>query len=380
MQTFDVAIIGGGVIGLSIARSLALRGAGRIGIFDRTALGSEASFAAAGMLAPQAEADTDDHFFRFACRSRDLYHSFAEALRAESDTDVELDETGTLYLAFDEDDEEEIAKRHTWQSEAGLPVQRLSTEEARSLEPCINASVTGALRFPLDVQVENRRLLTALATSVDRLGVKIISGTHVESVRVNRDRLHGLETSSGPISSPVAVIAAGAWTTLIRLSQNGLDSGSFPRVEPIRGQMLCFDAQPRVNLHVIYSPRGYIVPRRDGRLLVGSTSEQAGFAKNVTAAGINSMVTNALEISRAIGGLPLRESWAGLRPRASDGLPVIGPYGGIDGVFCATGHYRNGILLAPITGELIAEAIVNNSTSTLIVPFSPNRFDTVSVS
>jgi glycine oxidase len=146
------------------------------------------------------------------------------------------------------------------------------------------------------------------------------------------------------------------------------------RIEPVRGQMLCFEANPPIARHVIYSPRGYIVPRRDGRLLAGSTTEQAGFDRRVTAEGVSSILSAALEISSQIGALPMAASWAGLRPRAADGLPVLGSCVEIEGLFYATGHYRNGILLAPITGELIAGAIVDKVYSTSLNIFSPDRF------
>ena len=162
----DVVVIGGGVIGLSIARALALRGVGRVMLIERAQLGAEASSAAAGMLAPQAEANGSDAFFELACASRASYPAFADALREESGTDIELERTGTLYLAFNEHDEEEIKHRYDWQRRAGLLVERLSADEARRLEPCISPHVRAALSFPLDIQVENRRLLAALATSV----------------------------------------------------------------------------------------------------------------------------------------------------------------------------------------------------------------------
>src|SRR5215210_1214217 len=179
-----VVVIGGGVIGLAIARALALRGVRDICLVERAGLGTEASFAAAGMLVPQAEADAADHFFALGCRSRDLYPSFAASLREETGIDVELDTTGTLYLALTEHDHEEIEKRYEWQTRAELLVERLSSTEARELEPCISESTLGALRFPKDIQVENRRLLSALANSVKKLGVDIATQTTVDSVMI----------------------------------------------------------------------------------------------------------------------------------------------------------------------------------------------------
>jgi glycine oxidase len=351
----DVVIIGGGVIGLTIARALALRGIRDICLLERAGLGAEASFAAAGMLAPQAEANAQDDFFAMSCRSRDLYPAFAAALRGETGIDIELDTTGTLYLALTERDQNEIEKRYEWQSRAGLPIELLSATAARKLEPCISDSTLGALRFPKDIQVENRRLLSALANSVDKLGVEIVTGTTVESLIVEANRLTGVQTRGGRVACSIAVVAAGTWSSFIKIP-----SKSAPLIEPVRGQMVCLEAKPQLTRHVIYSPRGYIVPRQDGRLLAGSTSERVGFAKCVTVGGISSILQNAQEISPAISSLPIVDTWAGLRPRSADGLPVLGPCGEIDGLFYATGHYRNGILLAPLTGELISEAIVSS--------------------
>lgn len=370
----DITIIGGGVIGLTIARALALRGVREVCLIERASLGHEASYAAAGMLAPQAEANTQDDFFTLACRSRDLYANFAASLREETGIDVELDTTGTLYLALTYHDLVEIEKRFEWQTNAGLPVEKLAAIEALELEPCINSTVLGALRFPLDVQVENRRLLSALANSVTKLGVSIVTQTSVESINVDRNRITGVKTSRGQISTPAVIVAAGPWSSSLRLSHPAKPAWE---IEPVRGQMISFDARPQLTRHIIYSPRGYIVPRQDGRLLAGSTSEHAGFARQVTAGGINAILTNAHEISPAVSALPIVDTWAGLRPRAPDSLPVLGPCDEIGGLFYATGHYRNGILLAPVTGELIAEAVVNGVASPLLGPFSPGRFDLV---
>jgi glycine oxidase len=352
----DIVIVGGGVIGLTIARALALRGVRDVCLVERGNLGTEASWAAAGMLLPQVEADAPDDFFNLACQSRDLYTDFAAALREETGIDIELDPTGTLYLALTEHDHAEIERRYEWQTQAGFSVERLSGAEARELEPCISEATLGALRFPKDIQVENRRLLSALANSVKKLRVEIAKQTSVSAVLLEGNRVRGVETSRGVISCSRVVIAAGTWTSFIKTSPQS----PLPMIEPVRGQIVCLEAKPQLTRHVIYSPRGYVVPRQDGRLLAGSTSENAGFAKCVTAGGIATILRNALEISPAIGDLPVLDTWAGLRPRAADGLPVLGPCGEIDGLFCATGHYRNGILLAPLTGELISRAIVSS--------------------
>ena len=372
----DVIIIGGGVIGLSIARALALRGVRDVLLIERHSLGAEASSAAAGMLAPQAEANRAHEFFYLTCRSRDMYPGFAAELLEETGIDIELDTNGTLYLAFTEHDAEELEKRFEWQTRAALPLEKLSASEVRQLEPSINEAVRLALKFPFDTQVENRRLISALASANAALGVRFDIGTEVTGLRTEQRQVAGIETSRGFVACNSVVIAGGAWSSLLDDPEKALPA---VRIKPVRGQMLCFEANPPIARHVIYSPRGYIVPRRDGRLLAGSTTEQAGFEKRVTASGVQSILSASLEISPRIAALPLVDSWSGLRPRASDTLPVLGPCAEIAGVFYATGHYRNGVLLAPITGELIADAIVDKTFPEALNIFSPDRFGLVAV-
>jgi glycine oxidase len=370
-KSSDVVIIGGGVIGLAIARELARRGVREVTVIERGGLGAEASSAAAGMLAPQAEADRADEFFYLTCRSRDMYPKFASDLQDETGIEIELETTGTLYLGFTDHDVKELQQRYEWQTRAGLPVQLLTPAEARTMETGISDEIKLALKFPLDIQVENRRLIIALSTSNQRVGVQLLTGTTVTSLNVKHGRISGVETSRGRVATENVVIAGGAWVSMLNAPDKSLpDIG----IEPVRGQMLSFEANPQIARHVIYSPRGYIVPRRDGRLLAGSTTEFAGFDRRVTAAGVQSISSAALEICPGISSLPLTRSWAGLRPRAADGLPVLGPCAEIEGVFYATGHYRNGILLAPLTGELVAVGIIEKSFDPSLDIFSPDRF------
>lgn len=377
VATADAVVIGGGVIGLAIARALARARVGRIVLIERGQLGAEASHAAGGMLAAQAECDRPDAFLELACASRDLYPSFAEALLDETGINIELERTGTLYLSFTDEDEREILHRYSWQSSAGLSVERLTGDEAREMEPCVSMKARSALRFPLDWQVENRRLVVALATAAQNLGAHLLTGTKVESLLIERDRVKGIETARGRIHSPVVVTASGAWASTL-LTTSGADAPLI-RIEPVRGQMLCFDARPPLARHVVYSPRGYLVQRMDGRLLAGSTTEHAGFDKRVTAGGAHTILTNALEIAPALGQLSLVDAWSGLRPRGLDDLPVLGAATQTRGLFYAVGHYRNGILLAPITGELIAGEITSGAASPLMKAFTPERFHQVSV-
>lgn len=376
LETAEAVIVGGGVIGLAIARALAKRRLGRIVLIERGALGTEASHAAGGMLAAQAECDQPDAFLNLAIRSRELYARFAEELLEETGIDVELERTGTLYLSFTDEDERETEHRYRWQSNAGLPVERLTADEARRLEPCVSPEARSALLFPLDWQVENRRLVAALAASCQNLGVHLLTGVEALSLLLEHSRVTGVETSRGRIDAPRVVMASGAWASSLMASDSSLPRIS---IEAVRGQMLCFDARPPLARHVIYSPRGYLVPRLDGRLLAGSTTERAGFDKRVTAGGVHAILKNALEISTALSGLSLVDAWAGLRPRAVDDLPVLGACAQASGLFYALGHYRNGILLAPVTGEMLAEEITVGRSSPLMRAFTPERFHHVGV-
>lgn len=369
----NVVIVGGGVIGLSIARELARRGVHDMVVCDKGELGKEASWAAGGILAPEVEADCADEFFKLACASRDLYPEFAQALREETGIDIELETTGTLRVAFTEQEEIELRQRYEWQRQAGLRVEWLDAADVCRLEPGVSSDVQCALRFPDDWQVENRKLVQALIAANQKMGVRLLSNCHVTSLHVDRDRVVSAETADGMIAASGVVLCAGAWSSSLSIA-----GATVPiEIEPVRGQMLCFKPTPQIARHVIYSQRGYLVPRRDGRLLAGSTSEHVGFDKRLSAEGIDSIKSMAIEISPRLEGASIIDSWAGFRPRAADDLPVVGPNAEIENLLYATGHYRNGILLAPITARIVAENIVDRRKSPWLESFSPNRFQRI---
>lgn len=367
----DVLIIGGGVIGLSIAREVARRRVS-VTLVERGRFGGESTHAAAGMLAPQAEAETDDDFFHLACVSREMYAKFALELYDESDIDIELDTTGTLYLALNEMDEMAITRRYVWQRGARLDVELLTPKEACALEPHLASDVCAALLFPRDGQVENRHLTAALIKANERIGVRLLSNTEVTNINFEGGRVAKIETTTGELCAANVVVASGAWSSRFldqvvlhpqTVSHHGTTAHDETSIiEPVRGQMVCFAAHPAIVRHVVYSPRAYLVPRRDSRLLAGATTEHVGFNNCVTAGGVQSLITGAMEITPRIAGLPFIEAWAGLRPRAIDGLPIIGASPVVKNLFFATGHYRNGILLAPLTAHAVADAITNTTT------------------
>ncbi|MBA2495359.1 MAG: glycine oxidase ThiO [Acidobacteria bacterium] len=369
----DVLIIGGGVIGLALARHLRRKGIKRVTILEKNqACGMEASNAAAGMLAPQAETDNADDFFYFCRESRDLYPDFANELFTETNIDIKLDQSGTLYLAFTVNDSAEICRRFEWQKKASLKVERLTAADVRKAEPFVSPEVREALFFPKDWQVENRRLLTALQKFAELNQVQIIKNAEVKNLLKENGKVIGAETATGKIFGEKVILTTGAWTSLIKFGEN---APVFVQIKPIRGQMLSFQTAKRLFFRVIYSPRGYLVPRFDGRILVGATVEDAGFDKGVTAGGIDFLLGNALEIAPGLVDLEISEKWAGLRPFAMDGLPVLGDFPEVENLFVATAHFRNGILLAPLTAEIMADKIVGNSDSKYLEVFSPRRFN-----
>ena len=371
----DVLIIGGGVIGLSIARELHKQGVRRITLVEKGRCGEESSWAAAGMLGPQAEADERDLFFEFCCEARDLYPGIASELFDETGIDIELDRTGTLYVAFTNEDAQRLLSRYRWQRDAGLPIELLSQEEVIKLESYISAPVQFGLFFPNDWQVENRKLCSALKKYADLNGILILESTRVERLIVEDGRVTGAQSGDRTFSADTTVLATGAWTSLIQLGLLAMPL----KVEPVRGQMICLRPERRFIDHVIYSRRGYLVPRADGRVLAGSTSENVGFEKTSTDEATMGLQNMAAEISPFFGGLPVTDRWSGLRPFAMDGMPILGEIAEYRDLFVATAHYRNGILLAPLTGKLIALKLAGITESEHLRIFSPERFRSVGI-
>ena len=365
----EVLIIGGGVIGLSIAHELHKKGVKKITILERGEIGKEASFAAAGMLAPNAETEKIDDFFNFCNDSNLLYANFADELFDETGIDIELNKSGTLYLALTENDSAEIRKRFEWQKSANLSVEYLTAEETRKAEPFISPDVRESLFFPNDWQVENRKLLDALRKFADLNKIEIRENTEITNLLVENGKIIGAETAREKFFAGKVILTTGAWTSLVKA-----ENFTLPKVKPIRGQMISFQTAKRLFEKVIYSPRGYLVPRIDGRVLIGATVEDVGFDKEMTNAGIEFLRETAFEIAPGLANLEIHEKWSGLRPFSEDGLPVLGEFAGIENLFIATAHYRNGILLAPLTAKILAEKVAENKDSDYLKKFSPQRF------
>jgi glycine oxidase len=358
--------VGAGIVGLSAARALAGERVGVV-VVDRGRPGAEASSAAAGWLAVQAEADEAWPLLDLGLRGRERHHALAAELLAETGLDVELLRHGTLELAFTDEDERGLENRLRWQRARGLPVERLGPAEVRRAEPSINAAARGALLFAEDGSVDNVRLTRALAASATARGATVLSDRPVTGLLVEGGRVAGVTRGAETLSAPVVIEAMGAWSAALAGDPQP------PPVEPVRGQILAFDAARGTLLHVVCTARGYVVPRADGRLLAGSTLERAGFVKEVTARGLDAIRRMAAEIAPVLADLPASDSWAGLRPGTPDGLPIVGA-GALPGLFHATGLYRNGILLGPLVGEAVARLAQGLRPEIDLAAFSPARF------
>jgi glycine oxidase len=368
----NVAIIGAGVIGLAIAWRLAALGVA-VRIFDRGAAGAGASHAAAGMLAACAEAEPgEEALVALGRESQARWPAFAAELLAASGIDVELRPEGTLLLALTADDQARLTHQLVFQRKLGLPLQWISASDTRRREPHLAGKLAGAVFSPEDTQVDNRKLVAALRVAAEAAGASVSEYQPVSAISSRGGRVDGIILGDDTkVAADVVVLAAGAWARSIE----GVDAKLRPPVRPIKGQMLALrmDAAAPLLSHVVWAPGAYLVPRRDGRLLVGATVEEKGYDTSLTAGGILTLLEAAWRAVPAIEELAIDEMWVGHRPGSRDDAPILGA-GPVDGLIYATGHHRNGILLAPITAHAIARLILNGVVEAVIRPFGIERF------
>jgi glycine oxidase len=369
----NVAIIGAGVIGLAIAWRLAARGT-PVRVFDRGAAGAGASHAAAGMLAACAEAEPgEEALVALGRESQARWPAFAAELLAASGIDVELRPEGTLLLALTADDQARLTHQLVFQQKLGLPLQWISAADTRRREPHLAGKLAGAVFSPEDTQVDNRKLVAALRVAAEAAGASVSEYRPVRAISSRGGRVDGIILDDGTkVPADVVVLAAGAWARSIE----GVDPKLRPPVRPIKGQMLALRMDPAAPLvnHVVWAPGAYLVPRRYGRLLVGATVEEKGYDTSLTAGGILTLLEAAWRAVPAIEELPVDEMWVGHRPGSRDDAPILGA-GPIDGLIYATGHHRNGILLAPTTADAIARLVLDGAIEALMRPFGIERFD-----
>jgi glycine oxidase len=366
-----VVIIGAGVVGLGIAWRLA--GRAIVTLFDRAKAGSGASYAAAGMLAACCEAEPGEQaLVALGRESQKRWPAFADELLRVSGIDVELRREGTLVLALTADDQATIAHGLEFQRSLGLPLEWLSAAATRAREPRLAGKIAGALFSPEDHQVDNRKLAQALRIAAEAAGAEIREHRPVKEISVQGGQARGVVLEDGTtVTADIVVLAAGAWSRTI----GGLPPDRRPPVRPVKGQMLALrmDANAPLIDHVLWAPGAYLVPRRNGRLIVGATVEEKGFDDTITAGGVMTLLEAAWRAVPAVEELPVDEIWVGHRPGSRDDAPILGP-GPLDGLFYATGHHRNGILLAPVTADAMARLILDDVADPAIKPFGLERF------
>jgi glycine oxidase len=374
----DVAVAGGGLIGLGIAWRCAQRGCS-VTVVDDTltanatgALTAGASYAAAGMLAPVSEVAYGEQRLLDLCRdSLARFPAFVTAVERASGVPVALRTAGTLAVGFDADDMRALDELHAFQTELGLDAQRLTPNQARRQEPSLTPRIRGALRVPGDHSVDSRALHAALRAAAGAAGARLISAP-IEALRIIDGRATGLRLADGTdVHAATVVLALGAWSASLPGVPPGLP------VRPVKGQILRLGGADRLldgTVRALVRGRHvYLVPYANGGLIVGATVEERGFDASVTAGAVHELLRDAIEVVPAVSELELVEAIARWRPATPDNAPLLGP-SGTPGLVLATGHYRNGVLLTPVTSDIVAELLVTGELPALAAGFGVDRF------
>ena len=366
----EVCVIGAGLIGLASARELALRGA-TVRIFDARTPARAASWAGAGMLAPYSEAGSDSAMLELCIRSLQMYPAFVDELREATGFDPHFRRDGTIELAEDAEHATRLREHAHALCLRGVDAAFKDEAQIRELEPALEGAPFGGSFIADEAQVDNRRLGRALLAACAKLGVRIDGEVGDVAIEVDKRRVRGLRTARGFVAAPIVINAAGAWADRIA----GLPAALRVPIVPIKGQMIALQMSEPLIRRLVWLPFPYLVPRSDGRLLIGATLERAGFDVRVSAGGVAGLLTRAIRAMPGLAQLPIVETWAGLRPGTSDGRPLLGPTS-LEGYFIAGGHFRNGILLTPISALILADYVEGKTSSIDCTPFTPTRFAT----
>jgi glycine oxidase len=363
-----ILVVGGGIIGCASAFELARAGCA-VTLLERATPGAEASGAAAGLLSPLGGDSAETPFAKLALESWRRYPEVVAELRERTGIDVEYVTRGTIHpLATAEDVRHAEARaRHGAAREVGI--EAWDVADLRSREPALSARVRGAMFVRGDHWVNNERLVVAYAQAAAAAGVGMMTGAAVSRVIVEDGRARGVAVDGERYDADAVLLATGAWTGALAET-----FGARLRVEPRKGQMVALSHVPPLLTHAVHADDIYLIPRPSGELLIGATVEKVGFQRSVTAGGVAQLLAGAVALVPGLAGLPISRTWCGFRPWAPDSLPVLGPWPGIEGLFVATAHYRNGILLAPITARLMTEWVMHGQPSLEVKDFLPNRF------
>lgn len=373
MRTFDVVIAGGGLIGTAISLELSRLGL-RTAIFDARQPGREASWASAGILSPAPENPAMIAMVALGRASLAMYPEFIASVEETSGMTTGFRRKGTLEALFSRHAQEELNTIVALHHGLGLKAEAISAAEARELEPALSEEIEAAVLRPDEASIDNRLLSAALIGAAKRSGVELFADSPVKAVSREGSRCTGVLLNTGEhVAAQHTVVAAGCFSSRI----GGVEP--FAPVRPAKGQMLSLRCEAAKIERVLWSERIYLVPRNDGRILAGATVEHVGFDKDVTAAGIHSNLSGAIELAPALAQARVEETWAGLRPDTPDHLPILGPTD-VQGLTIATGHFRSGVLLTPITARLIAEHLSGRTPAVEWERFSPIRFQTATAS
>ena len=341
-------------MGCACAEALASRGV-EVTLLERAIPGAEASSAAAGILGAQVESHADPSSRAMFVEARGLYRVWAEALHESTGVDIGYRKSGVVRVALDDASTLGLQEEVRSHRAAGLAADLLSAADIGRIEPEVTPEVLGGVHFPDDAQVDPRALVRALAVRMARTGVTERTGTTVRALWLERDVCCGVLLDDGRVEADAVVLAAGSWSSLV----GGLPK-EIPRVTPVRGQMVLLEERPVRMQTIVFGPGGYVVPRGDGRVLCGSTLEHVGFRRDVTAGGVSSILARSIELVPRLATAEFSDAWASFRPQTSDDRPLVGA-SVVPGLFLATGHHRNGILLAKYSANAVADAILGGS-------------------
>jgi glycine oxidase len=366
MKTFDVVIAGGGLIGGAIALELAQAGL-RVGLFERGEPGREASWASAGILSPAPESPGMIPMVPLGKASMDLYPGFVANVEEISGQSVGFRPFGTMDALFSRDAPRDLSTLIALHHGLGLKAEALRPEDARELEPALNANVEAAALRPEEASIDNRALIRAVLESARKSGAEIFPEHAVDAIRREGGRCTGLRVRDENVAAEWTVVAAGCFSGSIAGAE------AYAPVRPAKGQMVSLRAAEIKIERVLWSEKVYLVPRNDGRILAGATVEYVGFDKQVTAGAVNKILSDAIELAPGLANARIEETWAGLRPDSPDHLPILGPTD-LEGLLMATGHFRSGVLLTPITARLVREWITEQRVSVDWERLSPMRF------
>jgi glycine oxidase len=366
MKKYDVAIAGGGLIGAAIALELARAGFS-VALFDRQQPGAEASWAGAGILSPAPESAGMFPLVPLGKASLALYPDYVASIEEIAGKDVGFRQKGTIEALFSRDARAELSTIIALHHGLGLRAEALSSEDAREMEPALNKDTEAAVLRPDEASVDNRKLTAAILDAARRRGVEIFAEHSVKAMWREGQRCSGLEFQNEKVEAAWTVIAAGCFSAEIE------GVAPYAPVRPARGQMVALRADTLNVQRVLWSDQVYLVPRNNGQLLAGATVEYAGFEKKLTAGGIEKILAAAIELAPDLADASIEETWCGLRPDSPDHLPILGPTD-IEGLVIATGHFRSGILLTPITAKLVREWVTKQNVSVDWDRFSPMRF------